>query len=202
VAFFLLGGAKKLVADLLFDSPGGGAKKLKASRWQVSLSTKQYSDKMTIITTIPTYIGAGIILTRIDANETRYLLLKGRDTGVWSFSKGHPESCDRTAPLRTAVRETFEETGLVAGRDYAIMGDSIRFGKRPYWVGVMNAAEAEIMVCRVEHTAAAWFSWEEICELKANTDVRAWIKKSRGLNGQFRRLTSAMQEMQGRHLTV
>jgi len=139
-----------------------------------------------------TYVGAGIILTRIsnDESEHQYLLLKGKETGVWSFSKGHPELCDREMPLRTAVRETWEETGLVAGRDYIIMGDSIRFGKRPYWVGLLTEDAAEVAVCRAEHSMAAWFSWEEICTLNANTDVRAWIKKSRGFNGKFMHLTS------------
>ena len=140
-----------------------------------------------------TYVGAGIILTRINTEyegETQYLLLKGKETGVWSFSKGHPEFCDREAPLRTAVRETWEETGLVAGRDYNIMGDSIRFGKRPYWVGILNTNAADVIVCRAEHSEARWCTWEEICNLNANTDVRAWIKKSRGANGKFMHLTS------------
>ena len=137
------------------------------------------------------YVGAGIILTRIGSDgEQHYLLLKGRDTGVWSFSKGHSEIHDNNTPLRTAVRETFEETGLYAGQDYQIMGDSIRFGKRPYWVGLVSSETKPVVVSRNEHSAAAWFSWEEICMLNANTDVRCWIKKSRGLNGQFMRLSS------------
>lgn len=153
-----------------------------------------------------TYIGAGIILTRFADNETQYLLLKGlsRDgrQGVWSFSKGHPEFCDRTAPLRTAVRETYEETGLVAGTDYNIMGDSIRFGKRPYWVGIMNTNASEVIVCRAEHSEARWFTWEEICELNANTDVRAWVKKSRGPNGKFMHLTYGSLQTLRTHLSA
>ena len=151
------------------------------------------------------YVGAGVILTRHDADGvTRYLLLKGRDTGVWSFSKGHPEIYDCDAPLRTAVRETFEETGLKAGQHYSIIGDSIRFGKRPYWVGIMKEPAATVIVCRKEHTMAAWFSWEEICQLNGNTDVRCWIKKSRGPNGQFMRFTHHLSSSgtQDTHLTA
>ena len=148
---------------------------------------------MTIIsqrTKLP-YVGAGIILTRIgDKGEQHYLLLKGRDTGVWSFSKGHSEISDYDSPLRTAVRETFEETGLRAGQDYRIIGNSIRFGKRPYWVGLMTENAVPVVVSRAEHSVAGWFSWEEICQLNANCDVRCWLKKSRGPNGQFMRLTS------------
>lgn len=153
---------------------------------------------MTIIETRSkqSYVGAGIILVRGD----KYLLLKGRSTGVWSFSKGHPEVPDNETPLRTAVRETYEETGLVAGVHYSIVGDSIRFGKRPYWVGVMKEPYAQVVVCRKEHSMAAWFTWEEITTLNSNTDVRQWIKKSRSPNGEFTRLTSCSR--QETHSTV
>ena len=133
------------------------------------------------------YVGAGIILVQ-PGNDSQFLLLRGRDTGVWSFSKGHREIIDGDAPLRTAVRETYEETHLVAGTDYDIIGNSIRFGKRPYWIGVMRPTAAPVIVARNEHTTAAWFTWAEIAELTANTDVRCWIKKSRGANGEFMRL--------------
>jgi 8-oxo-dGTP pyrophosphatase MutT (NUDIX family) len=147
---------------------------------------------MTIVSTKKTYVGAGIILVRpgLSADQDQYLLLKGKETGVWSFSKGHPEACDNNHPLATAVRETYEETGLEAGIDYEILGDSIRFGKRPYWMGIMKADARRIIVARVEHETAGWFTWADIKGLTANTDVRCWIKKSRGVNGEFMRLTS------------
>jgi len=143
-----------------------------------------------------TYPGAGIILVRSIVNqEDRFLLLKGRDTGVWSFSKGHPEERDGEAPLRTAVRETFEETGLIAGKDYKIIGNSMRFGKRPYWIGVVQHADAPITLSPSEHTEAAWMSRNEIITLNTNTDVRAWLKKMRGYNSTFRCLMEAISSM-------
>lgn len=138
-----------------------------------------------------TYVGAGIILVKRTAGEAdRYLLLKGRTTGVWSFSKGHPERDDDGSQLRTAVRETFEETGYSAGCDYEIMGGSIRFGKRPYWIGVVREDLPAISLSYAEHSEAAWLTWAEITALKSNSDVRAWIKKSRLPNGEFMRLSS------------
>lgn len=154
------------------------------------------------------YPGAGIILVRPDPQKAeRYLLLKGRDTGVWSFSKGHPEERDAEAPLRTAVRETLEETGLVAGTDYKIIGNSIRFGKRPYWIGLVQNTGAQIVISQSEHTEAAWFTWDEIIDLNTNTDVRSWLKKSRAPSSNFRCLLGAVsslktQGMQGTHLTA
>jgi 8-oxo-dGTP pyrophosphatase MutT (NUDIX family) len=131
------------------------------------------------------YVGAGVILV----SGNRYLLLKGRDTGIWSFSKGHPETNDQETPLRTAVRETLEETGLRVSIDYRIIGNSLRFGKRPYWVGLTVKSEPHIKMSRSEHSEAGWFTVEEIEQMKADTnaDVRGWLKK---MHGEFTRLTS------------
>ena len=128
--------------------------------------------------------------------EDRFLLLKGLDSGVWSFPKGHPEAMDGGMPLCTAVRETREETGLVAGVDYDILSESIRFGKRPYWIGVVRPTMGRIVISNDEHSMAAWFTWSEIANLEAcNTDVRCWVKKSRGPNGVFVRLTSLIDSL-------
>lgn len=127
------------------------------------------------------YTGAGIILTRLDGSVPRFLCLRGRKTGVWSFSKGHPEQADEGKALRTAARETHEETGLVAGVDYTIIGASVRYGKRPYWAGLLvGDAATRIRVARKEHDMAAWFTMDEIRKLRGNTDVRAWAKKADG----------------------
>lgn len=146
------------------------------------------------------YVGAGIILAQIDPKgEHRYLLLKGVKSGVWSFSKGHPEIHDKEAPLRTAVRETQEETGLIAGRDYDILGNSIRFGKRPYWLGVMRSISGTVCLSPKEHSEYKWFTWGEITALTINIDVRCWVKKSRGVNGEFYHLISLLQGKHGMH---
>ena len=144
------------------------------------------------------YVGAGIILMARSSFwlEDRFLLLKGLDSGVWSFPKGHPEAIDGGMPLCTAVRETREETGLVAGVDYDILSESIRFGKRPYWIGVVRPTMGRIVISNDEHSMAAWFTWSEIANLEAcNTDVRCWVKKSRGPNGVFVRLTSLIDSL-------
>ena len=139
------------------------------------------------------YVGAGIILVRLTDAGPRYLVLKGMRSGVWSFSKGHPEIIDRGAPLRTAVRETFEETGYVNGRDYHIIGDAIRFGKRPYWVGLVGSSDMPPMkLSRTEHTEAAWLSRDEIENLESNTDVRAWARKAM-VASNFTRLMLSLQ---------
>lgn len=135
--------------------------------------TQHEQSQMTVI------VGAGIILVRRTECKEQFLVLKGRTSGVWSFSKGHTEPEDNGSALRTAVRETFEETGLQAGVDYDIMGNSIRFGKRPYWIGIVRG-DPPISMSQGEHTDARWCTREEIAELPSNMDVRDWIKRSRG----------------------
>ncbi len=135
---------------------------------------------MTVPTPPRTPIGAGLILTRLDGPAPRFLLLCGRDTGIWSFSKGHYEICDRGSVLRTATRETWEETGFVNQRDYMILGASIRFGKRPYWCAVVTGTVADsVRLNQREHSEYRWFTYDEIDALtKINGDVRAWLGRT------------------------
>lgn len=150
--------------------------------------------------TSPKYVGAGIILMRpgLTIEDNEYLMLKGTDTGIWSFSKGHPEVCDGGAPLRTAVRETQEETGLEAGVDYDIVGSSIRFGKRPYWVGVVRAEARVVTLSSREHSDYAWSTWSAIEKLQGNSDVRSWVKKSQSAVGDFDKILTAISLLAAR----
>lgn len=141
------------------------------------------------------YTGAGIILTRLDGLAPHVLCLRGRESGVWSFSKGHPEAEDIGKPLRTAVRETYEETGLVADVDYKIIGSSVRYGKRPYWIGILQpGAHERLRVARREHDVAGWFSLEETKGLRGNTDVRAWVRKTSAADAPFHYAIKAASE--------
>lgn len=122
-------------------------------------------------------VGAGIVLVRNTTDGPCFLLLRGTDTGVWSFPKGHVEAADRGDPLATAIRETWEETGYRLGVDYEIVGDRFRLGKRPYWVGRMNAmASWAPRLAPREHSTYGWFRGSDLEKLTANTDVRALVK--------------------------
>jgi 8-oxo-dGTP pyrophosphatase MutT (NUDIX family) len=140
------------------------------------------------------YVGAGILLMRLGATPgeaPRFLLLRGTDTGIWSFSKGHPEAEDGGDPFRTALRETREETGYELGRDYTLVSDiAVRLGKRPYWVGLMTAA-TKLRLAPSEHSDAGWFTWSEVGRLVTNTDVRAWVKKAAIPSSGFGRLMAS-----------
>lgn len=63
--------------------------------------------------------GGGLIIRNRD---DLVLLVKGT-SGKWSFPKGGTEPCD-TDFLSTAIRECFEEIGLMAGIDYYLLNDA------------------------------------------------------------------------------
>ena len=52
----------------------------------------------------------GGIICRTNGHEPQYLVVKGRQTGIWSFPKGH--SRHEEHPLDCAKREIQEETGI------------------------------------------------------------------------------------------
>ena len=142
---------------------------------------------MTLSSTLPSCaVGAGIILVRTDGQVPRFFLLRGRASGIWSFAKGHPEYCDHADLQQTAIRETYEETGLQVGVHYQIFGAQQRFGKRPYWIGRIRPAAVSCMrLSQKEHTMGAWFTLDEIGRLRTNVDVRAWAKKASSPNSNF-----------------
>ena len=123
-----------------------------------------------------TYVGAGIIISHPLTNT--YLLLKGR-SGIWSFPKGHSESIDKGDLKQTAIRETFEETGLGV-RDYTITDSRFkRFGKCPYWMGFVDLSKTTtpIRINKDEHSEYKWFTYTDIQRLakQTNCDVRSWL---------------------------
>lgn len=71
------------------------------------------------------YAGAGLIVFSSDCNHL--LLVHDARSGKWGFPKGHREDTD-DSDLKTAMRECYEETGLVMD-DYAIYGDPFKVTK-------------------------------------------------------------------------
>ena len=54
----------------------------------------------------------GFIVYKLDDEGQKYLLLHQTKSGTWSFPKGRMEAGEDE--LQTAMRELYEETGLVA----------------------------------------------------------------------------------------
>lgn len=126
------------------------------------------------------YLGAGIIVTHHDGTALRFLLLEGAKTNIWSFPKGHGEMKDGHNPFRTAVRETEEETGLVAVRDYTVLSHPFHLDNRWYWIGIVRSADvaASIRLAPKEHCRYAWLTLAEMEALPSNISVRCWVQKA------------------------
>lgn len=124
--------------------------------------------------------GAGIVMKWRRGGDTRYLLLKGADTGIWSFPKGHTEPEDVT-PLDTAVREVSEETGLRVDLDYRLTRQSTRYGRNLYWEAeTTHYFTPKITLRSREHSTYLWLTFDEIINVKAskvNRDIREWVKR-------------------------
>jgi 8-oxo-dGTP pyrophosphatase MutT (NUDIX family) len=71
------------------------------------------------------YAGAGLIL--LSSDLTSVLLVRDTRSGKWGFPKGHREK-DDSSDLATAVRECYEETGLVA-EDYVVQDEVFKISK-------------------------------------------------------------------------
>jgi 8-oxo-dGTP pyrophosphatase MutT (NUDIX family) len=71
------------------------------------------------------YAGAGLIL--LSSDLTHVLLVHDTRSGKWGFTKGHREPCDGS-DLHTAVREVYEETGLLVD-DYIVYDESFKLNK-------------------------------------------------------------------------
>lgn len=126
------------------------------------------------------YVGAGLILRNAKLNV---ILVRDARSQRWGFPKGHPEYVDKKNPVNTAVRETFEETGLKHDVDYVI--DAVngkRIGKRLYFTGIcLSEGFDKSKIPEGEISDVRWWSIDELFrnENVLNSDLRCWLRKLR-----------------------
>jgi 8-oxo-dGTP pyrophosphatase MutT (NUDIX family) len=122
----------------------------------------------------------GMILVN---NNGEVLLLKGADTaegpGKWSFPKGAIEPQDGESLLKTAVRETAEETGLVAEDHYTIASKrpALQVHNNIFWLGVMRPDAPAPTISADEISEYRWVN-PKTCRLDVgslNAGVRRWL---------------------------
>jgi 8-oxo-dGTP pyrophosphatase MutT (NUDIX family) len=123
------------------------------------------------------YPGAGIILVR-GSPPTEVLLVRNLFTGSWSFTKGTHEPFDATY-RDNAVREVWEEAGLIEGEDYTVYDGPCLFKKRPYWFGTVYSNRPPLLNI-AEHMDVRWVPIH--AEISTpNKDLEKWINKGRPL---------------------
>jgi 8-oxo-dGTP pyrophosphatase MutT (NUDIX family) len=116
----------------------------------------------------------GIILENVQTKE--YLLVKGRETGKYSFPKGHIEPNEK--PIECMLRELYEETGieLFAALPQIKMKELIKSKIGIYLCcETQEGLETQIKDSN-EIEEAGWYSLEKIKSMKLNADVGYYFK--------------------------
>ncbi len=109
---------------------------------------------------------AGFILTRVERDGHRYLLLRNRRRGDMGFPKGHLEEGESV--LAGAFRETEEETGLTEVVHVPAFESVLRYdvlGKHGPYKKTMHyfcaeASTADVTLSR-EHVDYAWLAYDD-----------------------------------------
>ena len=109
--------------------------------------------------------------TIIFSSTGRILIVQGRETGKWSFPKGHKNN-DEEPPLECALRETWEESGILLGKGYLEM---LQLAAGRYFVyrledepKLMSHDNEEIMDMR-------WVGLDCLADYNNNCDVRSYL---------------------------
>jgi hypothetical protein len=141
--------------------------------------------------------GAGLILMDLSGPSPRVLLMKSRRDKCWCFVKGRYVQEDRGYSLNTAVRKTTQITGLINVRDYRIIGRQMKFGKRMYWIGILNAASSGTVVRPqlFKYSDAIWADIEKVDFLNNSSDVRHWLQKGTAPNGMFQKTLTSWRQL-------
>lgn len=109
----------------------------------------------------------------IFSSQGRILIVQGRETGKWSFPKGHKSTANEQ-PLDCAQRETWEETGISLGKNYL---EVLQLAAGKYFIYKLEDEpvlsthdEAEIMDMR-------WVDLDNLDGFNNNCDIRSYIMR-------------------------
>ena len=115
----------------------------------------------------------GGIIRYYDLTSYRYVLVKGRYTGIWSFPKGHSYTTE--TPLGCAKREILEETGIQLTEE-PLRRERLKGGV--YFVFHLNGKPEN---CETNDTfeveEVRWVTLEEMRELKVNAGIKEFIER-------------------------
>ncbi|XP_043256718.1 bis(5'-nucleosyl)-tetraphosphatase [asymmetrical] [Colletes gigas] len=123
----------------------------------------------------------GFVLFRRAHEIIEYLLMQATYDDHWSPPKGHVDPGE--TDMETALRETKEETGLMAD-DIKIFEDArqelnYKVNGNPkiviYWLAELIKPDKPIKMSD-EHRAFKWLPLEEACSTAEYTDMQATLK--------------------------
>lgn len=114
------------------------------------------------------YKNAGLIIFKDDT----VLLVQDAKTLKWSFPKGAPEAIDGHDPKKTAIRETYEEVGLVPEADYTIDSPTIQnFPHNGYYYFATATPTASPRVNDEEGLQVRWCTRADVSAIWAQTNL-------------------------------
>lgn len=116
----------------------------------------------------------GVFGTIVVSSQGKFLLVRGRATGKWSFPKGHAEGSE--APLDCAKRELFEETG-VSLKDTQPTTKLFCLKAASYFLFRISSELKLYPQDRREIMDFGWFTIDEMQHLSGNIDVSVFIQK-------------------------
>jgi 8-oxo-dGTP pyrophosphatase MutT (NUDIX family) len=104
--------------------------------------------------------------------EKKILIVRGRETGKWSFPKGHIEGSETS--YECALRETFEETGISLPIERGIVTRKLYAGE--YFIYRIQEVPTQTND-RDEITDVGWYSIEELQEFQCNADIMYFLSR-------------------------
>jgi 8-oxo-dGTP pyrophosphatase MutT (NUDIX family) len=114
----------------------------------------------------------------------RYLLVRGRKTGKWSFPKGHIEPNE--SPFTCAMRELYEETGVSLGTRKPVRERPARL-KVGYYYGFEVEKEFRTEIRDTDEvTDVRWVTLDEMGMIPGNIDVSDFLRRNKIVPFQHR----------------
>ena len=122
----------------------------------------------------------GAIIFKLDNNIHKLLLIKHKNSGHWSFPKGHVEGAE--TETQTARREVLEETGLQFTKKDGFR-EMVRYSPKPnvmkdvvYFLGECD--NDNVVIQQEEVSAFKWVSLLDADKIVTFDNDRFLIKKA------------------------
>jgi 8-oxo-dGTP pyrophosphatase MutT (NUDIX family) len=101
------------------------------------------------------------------SRENRILLVRGRNSGIWSLPKGHLKGSE--LPHECALRELYEETGIRLDRTDYRASKKLYAGE--YFIYAIDGETRPAIHDTREVSEAGWFTVEELKRFHCNVDI-------------------------------
>ncbi len=105
------------------------------------------------------------------SDQQKVLVVKGRESGKWSFPKGHPKKGE--SGFECARRETLEETGLELSNEFERV---LLLATGAYYL--VRSSECDCSTQDAEEVEEiAWKSFDELRRARVNIDINTFLRQ-------------------------